>query len=90
MIWGGKRYAGVQVYVGKQKGRFPGEYIVVYFCNGYSSGGYDAAVSLMEGQKFPSVSSTVSFRCLQEDYRPLSYRKIPVADRGKLAKWVME
>lgn len=91
MIWGGKRYRGTRVYIGKQRGDFPGEYIVVYWQNGANgSGCLDAVGGIMEGDKYPHVSCTVSIECLSHEYRPLSYKQIPAEDRMKLAKWVID
>lgn len=93
MIWNGKRYKGVQVYVGKQSGDFAGEYIVVYKCNGITrklGGGvyYDAACGLRKGDIIPNVMSTIWSELLVTDYREVSQRKIPEDIQRKLDKWV--
>ncbi len=94
MIWNGKRYKGVQVYVGRQTGECPGEYVVVYKCNGvrhsYGEVHYDAVVSMMVGEKFPDSTSSISTAYLHSHYYEVSQRKIPAADQIKLAKWVEE
>jgi hypothetical protein len=88
MIWDKKRYKGVQVYVGKQKGDFAGEYIVVYKCNGSYAGNYDAQVGLKKGDIIPNVGGSVSAGCLYFDYREVSQRKIPEHIQKRLASMV--
>jgi hypothetical protein len=90
MIWDKKRYAGVQVYVGKQKGDFAGEYIVVYKCNGSYAGNYDAQVGLQKGNIIPNIGGTVHAVCLSESYREVSQRKIPEHIQKRLASMVTD
>ena len=94
MIWDKKRYAGVQVYVGRKDSEFPGEYIVVYKCNGarrsYGEMHYDAAVGMMYGDIIPNCMSSVAAGLLGTAYREVSQRRIPEKVQRKLEKWVTE
>lgn len=92
MIWNGKRYAGIEVHVGRKDGECSGEYIVVYKCSGvfhkYGEAHYEAATALMLGERFPAIISSVHAAYLHENYRPLSQRKIPQEDQAELDCWI--
>lgn len=94
MIWNGKRYEGVHVYVGRQNGECPGEYVVVYKCNGanhsYGEVHWDAYVGMMYGQKFPNTMSSIHAAYLERNYREVSQRKIPAEDQEILAPHIIE
>lgn len=91
MIWEGKRHKGVEVYIGRRGSDYAGEYIVTYPCNGYSStGSVDAYVGVFQGDRIPTGTGSVSFHCLRDSYRKVSYRQIPEADRAQLRKFVVD